>query len=366
MEMKLEVENRSSGTSSAKLREQSQRFLETERKKVIEATRIDPEKVWAQTDEPNFSFRKLRESLRTKFKEAVAETNFGFLVRYGVNKQINEAYNLHTTIYEDLADIVTSKTIEEWYGLVYRPGLPQDVQPGEDFPEVKVAGREAKIQNKKVGGILNIEKELFDDDQVGRIKMLANQPGDGMKIKEEIDVLVKFMAYQSGGDANAQYASGGYQITLANFEKVWASLRKAKDPKGDLVLVQPNAVVVDTDDEIAATKMLLNATTVAVPGSSDVTGYFNTMNVLKGKFTIHASPYVTQAPNIRAGINGSYNPWAVMEKKKGLVFQSRTPLQVVQESPNSGDAFIKDSIRFRFDRRYGTDVVDGLFIYYGN
>ena len=97
----------------------------------------------------------------------------------------------------------------------------------------------------------------------------------------------------------------------------------------------------------------LGGQTVANATSASLTGGFAD-NVLKGVANPFTNVYLPRGA------------WNVGVKGKGIIFQRRDPVEVVQEVPNSGKSFDEDAIRFRSRSRYVEDWVDASFWYQGS
>ena len=57
---------------------------------------------------------------------------------------------------------------------------------------------------------------------------------------------------------------------------------------------------------------------------------------------------------------------ALGDTKKGFVFQRRDPLEIVQESPNTGMGFEQEIYAFRGRERFEADWIEPRFAYLGN
>jgi Mu-like prophage major head subunit gpT len=330
---------------------------------------MDPQDVWDQQDEWGFSLLQIKESIDSQvLREAVAETMFGNLVRYGVSKALLDNYALVETIYKDIAFINPSKGFEEWYGPVFRGDIPVGVNPGQPLPEGRLMGTQTTIRNKRYGRALTIERELIEDDQTGQIMRRAQSYGDSMAYAEEAACIIALFA--ASATAPAQNVAGQAANTTAAalgqipLENGWTALALAVDGLGNLMLAKPNAMVVGVQDEITAKKLLQAAFQPSFPtGTAGTIGYFQTPNILKDMFTIYATAFVSKA---RATISGQGFPWVIMEKGKSLVFQPRTPLTVEQEAPNAGVSLFQYQYRWAVQRRFGVGVPEPRFCFWGN
>lgn len=332
---------------------------------------FDPNDVIQHFNAPGFSLREVQASIKKQvLREAVSEQMFGGLIRAGVAKVGVDWYALVPTIYKDIAYINPSDKFEEWYNPVHRGDIPVALQPGEPAPEGKIAGFQVNIRNLRYARAMTIERELIDDDQTNTIIQRAQAMGEGMAYAEELASIIALFAASASAPASnvagntTAIATSAGQLTQPNLENAWTALTYVTDLEGNFMLVRPNALVVNTSDELTAEKLMQSMFQPAAPaGTAGSIGYFQTKNVLEGKFSIHATAFVNKA---RAGINATYAPWALMEKAKSLVFQPRTPLSVEQEAPNSGASLMQYQYRYVAQRRFGVNVVEPRFTFWGN
>ena len=143
-------------------------------------------------------------------------------------------------------------------------------------------------------------------------------------------------------------------------------LRKVHDPSGNLMVVKPDTLLVDSDEELVGRQILDSMVAAQNPGSSPAAGsliYFGTMNPLRGLYKLVATPWVTEALRTAANPNGWGNDGAtpakwLMRARRRIIHQTRRPLEVVQEAPNSGADFDSDLLRTKASMRFGAGVVD--------
>jgi len=343
---------------------------------------------------PNFSWKRVMESCKAleakgQLREAIPETAFGQLLRAGIQNIANQWYKNVPVIYPDLVQEVASDKRQEWYAPLYRPQLPKQVNNGGEFEESNMKGVDREIVNFKFGRIESFERELFDDDQTGQIKTRAGQMGENVKILEEIYVAGKLSgaAFTFGDitvpasdytttDSTGAAVNGVYSVAVGNrpvafgalgqttLESADIALHNMLDPLGNRMMVLPNTLVVSTADKFNAAKLLNSTLQPSVPGTagsttisnapSGATGWTNTVNPLQGLYDLKVNRFLT---------SGS---WYLMEAKKGLIFQRRDALEVVQELPASGQAFSQDAYRFRTRVRFGVEWVECRFTYQGH
>lgn len=355
-------------------------MLKQSQERIIKEHRVDPLKLMREMDDnPNLTWNRIRENCHKKMREAVAETAFAALLRYGVQTQLLNIYELTDVSYRQWALVVPSKGFESYYAPTFRAGLPQRVERGEKYPEVQLTGITQTIRNFKFGSILAIEEELFEDDQTGQIPQRCAEVGENMAYVEE-----RFFYNQS---FQANYASvgmqsaGGASITEDSLAIAHNAATKVVDGLGNLIVVRPTDIVCDTLDELDARRVMETIEGLSNPGTAPSNGalrYFGTINPLKGMYGILPTPFLTicaqdlQSAGVSGftsagwGLNGTSAPWLLVMKRRGTIFQDRTPLSTMQEAPNSGGNFDADVIRYKCKRRFGAGTVDPRFTYRGN
>lgn len=349
------------------------------RESIKRETLVDPGKIdW---DHPRLSMRSLRRSVyeayRTRrLREAVAETAFGQLLRYGVQHYLFDAYQSIATVMEAVYEQRPSSNRQEWYAPLYGAEVPEDVEAGGRFSDSRIRGLDVMVVNKKVGRMLSVERELVDDDQTGQIVTRATRLGERMRYKEELDAVT---ALVNAKDFSTGVAATGYTTAIGNkgtagvisqplLEAAAIALRKMKDPLDNFMLVDPDTVLGGPDVEIPLYKLLNSIYQPSIPGTAPETastavsgqvGWTLTANWLRGRYTPVISTFFAHPT-----IAGS-DYWFVLQAKRGAVVQNRDPLEVVQENPLSGQAFEYDSYRYRVRRRYKHAVIEPRFIFQG-
>lgn len=328
---------------------------------------------------PRFSWTKAREAaykVAEKMREANAEAAFGQLLRAGINNIANTWYELVETNHEQVGATTVSNKAIELYAPLHRGAVPRRVQRGEKFPETKLQGLDIQMSNEKFGAIVGFERELFDDDQTGQVAQRARDIGENMRILEDAWFFQRFIgtAGSYAGDAipasqtyatvwSTSLAGGGKNKPAAyaafssgGVQALDILLMKQLDLLGNKMLVQPNTLLVGTDLKFAA-RTLLNSewypsnATVKVSGSGAATdvGTNFARNVLDGLYNLVVSRFLPATA------------YALGEAGKGIIFQRRDPLEVVQENPQSGSAFSQDEFRFRSRARWEPDWIDPRF-----
>jgi len=323
------------------------------REAITKKSGIDPE---TKIDWDGVSVKTLRDNAEAELLEANAPSTNGQLFRYGIQKFMFDAYKEVPTIYEDLVRIVPSKNRQEWYAPLYGAEIPADVGVGEKFGDSRIKGLDTVVINKKVGRLLSIEREMFDDDQTGQVMDRASRLGQRMKYKEEKDVItaIEGATYSTTiGNRPSGYTT---TPTQALVEAGDIALFDMKDPLGNNMLVVPSLVLCGSSNKFNFAKLLNSSLQPSVPlSSAGATGYTMAVNPLQGLYGLKVSRFMAIATN-----------WLMLEAKTSVVFQDRDALEIVQENPLSGDSFSQDIYKWRIRRRYQVKVIESRYIYAGS
>lgn len=318
---------------------------------------------------PDFSFRRLQEAADriADVHEANSISTFGWLLRSAVQEFANEVYADLPVIYPNFVTPVGSKRRSEVYGGLYRPALPKQVDAGEKFQEIAFKGFERELVNYKHGHIERFERELFDDDQTGQIRTRAANLGEGFRIYEEVYVLKRLFGntdVEEGIEVPASSYNSGqpFTTTIGNRPATYGVLnattlaaahvaaRRMRDPLGRKFLVIPRQLIVSPVDEFNAWT-LLNSPNQAWNNTGPQS---NMANPLAGRYTSYASPFIKDYA------------WMLGDPARGFVFQTRDPLEIVQENVQSGDSFRMEVYAFRARERFEADWIEPRFVYLGN
>jgi hypothetical protein len=373
---------------TARVQERTSEMLAESIRRAFKVDLSDKEKFNFQ--DPFFSWTKFRESAyklaEANMQEANAENTFGQLLRAGINMIANQWYELVETNHESIGGTTVSTHAIELHAPLHRGAVPRRVVKGGRFPDTRVAGLDIQIVNEKFGALVGFERELFDDDQTGQIAQRAKDIGEQMRILEDAWFFQRFIgtAGSYAGDAipASQTYSAGVWYTSAsplpgggfnrptaygvfsepNVQFADLSLMNQLDLLGNKLLVNPNTLLVGTSNKFSA-RTLLNSEWYPSTSAQKVgggagadTGIGTTFakNVLEGLYNLVVSRFLpTKA-------------WALGEAGKGIIFQRRDALEVIQENPASGMAFTNDLYQFRSRARWEPDWIDPRFWFLGN
>jgi len=332
-------------------------------------------------------------------REAISSTAQTQLMRVGIQMIANAWYKRYPGVYTQVAQTVSSGRRQEFYAPLFGAARPQEVVKGTPFREQGIKGQDLEVINRKFGAIVAFERELFDDDQTGQIGTFASRLGESMAMwqdqyfsrrfigvasadfKPSLIEASKWTGENENGDAiatpfsvkmyrtkvdttdignrPATYIQLNFPALLTAFQ----SLRRAKDPLGQAIVVAPNYLLHSTFDEINAKVLLGSPQFPAVQGLSGETASNASAGFFRGPFA--ANPVQGMFKPI-CSVHLVQGVWAIGESGKGYIDQQRDPMEITQEQPQSGDSFVMDAYRFRSRARWEQDWIDPRFTYLGN
>lgn len=381
----------------------STRLMETYQKQLEGATLRDLNITQSDLREtmmdPDFSIQEfytniLQEATSGKLKETAQQT-FGQLLRAGVQSMAADyfAWAGSDTIHQDLVEERPSNKRAEFYAPVYGGQLPKPVEASGRYASSYFKGTDSMMINIKFGRLYEFEQELWEDDKTGQIRQKSQQIGEGMRIVQEMWFIARLTGAQlsfpedihvpapqivqnvydanlfAPGEGN-RAPSAGTRLSQPALEDASIAMMKARDPLKNRLLTKMNTLVVSVDDMFTAAKLINSTLQPSVPGTGaqvlggtavgtgipgGTTGWVNTINPLYGLYKLKTSRYLPK-----------YH-WYLGQAKKGLIFQNREPLSIVQEGPTSGESFARDVLVFRTKARWEIDWIEGsnLFWYQG-
>lgn len=348
---------------------------------------------------PEFSIQEfytniLKESCDGNLKET-AETTFGNLLRVGVQAIAADFFLWagNDTVFQDIVQELPSNKYAEFYAPMYGGQLPKPVERSGRYASSYFKGTDSMIINLKFGRLYEFEQELWEDDKTGQIRQRAQQIGEGMRIVQEMWALARLtgeaqtypeditvpapQVLSTVYDPNLFGTGLGNTSQVLNerlsqpaLEAASIAMMKVRDPLKNRILAKMDTLVTSVDDMFVAAKLINSTLQPSVPGNSSqvlagntaatgltggTTGFVNTINPLYGLYKLKVARYLPQ-----------YH-WYLGQAKKGLIFQNREPLSIVQENPAAGESFARDVLVFRSKARWEIDWIEGsnLFWYKG-
>lgn len=344
--------------------------------------------------EDNFSFKKLRESVRAKFKEDDNDTTFTQFLRAGVNVLAVKGYQMQQTTYEAFVKVIGSKRATELYAPNHGPAFPREVPEGGIYPQVGQAALNLSLPNRKYGSMYVCTKELIDDDQTGQIQEGATQLGQYLKILTEVLCYGKlasvanmsyadfqiptsetfpttgYAAYPWATAAN-KFPGGGYTRPntyglpgVTTFNAAQVALMNQKNLQGLKMGIVPNVIIHGPQLQFDIATLLNSQWYPVGASAAGVVGGAFANNPVKALYTPICSPFVFKNDGT---VNGDSKAWYITDNTKpAFVLQMRDGIAVSQENPLSGDSFDSDVVRFKGTTRQNADFIDPRFFWQGN
>ena len=301
-------------------------------------------------------------------KEAMMSSEFPNFFKKGLKTLLMKAYNESPKLYESVVHFETSDRDKEEYPAIGAAPEPAKVLGGQEFPHFGLLNEFISITNYKYGEIMEIARELIEDEQTKQLKNIPSMLGQAHARFENNTV---FTFYNDGEtatcyDAQNYFDTAGHpditggaavavntnngalgQISEANLETALAEIRLWRGRQGEHIVVFPKILMVAPSEEFVAKRLMNSAYQVVDNRGHSVNIHQNSMEVL-------VVPWLTT------------QDWYVLTDVPGLIFQWRSKLNLIQEDLNSGESFSTDVYRFRSDVRFGLDSVDWRFGYKGN
>lgn len=349
-----------------------------------------------QWEDPKTSFKDIR-TLATRNYRELREANpvqaFGQLLRAGIQTIANSWYQRPNVNYPNYVQEVPSDKRQEFYAPLHGSAFPRRTGRGEPYRTQRAKGEDREVINYKYMGGEDFERELFDDDQTGQIRTRASQLGKSMRLLEENYVAGRFIgtAFTVGDDTypasifsttnavgtaittpfnvNMYTTSQGNrpatftQLTFPAMKTGITALLNALDPLNVKIAAMPDTVLVSSQDFVNV-RTFLNSTYYPSPlGLGTDTGGAPSPGVAGGTFSQNPINGMLQA---QENIFLPAWAWAMGEARKGMIFQRRDPMEIIQENPQAGESFQTDTYRFRSRSRWEAEWIDSRFWFLGN
>jgi hypothetical protein len=345
----------------------------------------------------NMDWQALRESLPTKLREADVTSGFVQLLRAGVQTNVNSMYQTVEKSWDKWVSAVSSKKAEELYAPLHGVTFPSEVPEGGRYPEVRSAGIDFKLRNRKYGSMYSVSLELEEDDLTNQVSNNSKLLGEYMGLVIEVLVYSKLAnangiiyanfrsrpsetqpSYEANwpfAPASAPFIGGGFNrpatfglMTTPNMQAAHKALRRQKNMLGLKLEVSPDTLLIGTENEFDAWTILNSTINAAVPSTvAGSTGSLMSSNSLYQRYQVVASRFMFKGTGSTATVDGDSLAWYLLDSKKPfMVAQLREAATVVMEAPNSGVSFEIDQARFKARIRCNADFIEPRFIFQGN
>lgn len=342
--------------------------------------------------EQGFSWKKVQQ----KLQEADSASTFPQLLRAGVQLAVNSAYQTVEVTHDDWTTTIPSSKDTELYAPLHGVGFPSEVGRQETYPEQGMAGLDISLKNKKFGEIFAFEWELGEDDQTAQVEQQSALLAEYMAQCVEVFCYGKLASVANMAYATLQvpktetkdpqettstypyappatpFLGGGFNrpasfgsLTQANVQYGKTTLINQLNKLGLKMSVNGKRLIVGPTNEFNAS-ILLNSSFYpsTVSGSAGAVGGAFAINPIKGIADLTVSRFVF---NYDGTVTGNSTAWYLLDDSKPFfVVQLREPVSVIQESPDAGDSFTRDIIRFKARSRFNCDFIDPRFVFQGD
>lgn len=330
----------------------------------------------------------------TTLREANSEQALGQLMRAGSQTLANGWYLSWPASWPQYLATGQSDKRAEFYPPLHGSQFPSRTGRGVAYRNTRVLGLDRELINFKWMGGEEFENELFEDDQTGQISQRLQRLGEAMRQLEEAYVAGRLngAAFTVGDDAYPasnytdrnhlgtaisgpfsvnMYTTGEgnrlatfHQLDYPNFAELYENAMKARDLSGVKKMIVPDILVVSPFDTLHADTILQSEYFAAIPGLAGQTASNATAGALRGAFSKNVVKNYVQEKSVNIYLRRG--EWYLGVKNKGLLFQRRTPMQLVQELPLAGRSFEEDKTRYRSRQRFEVDWIDSRFWLQGN
>jgi hypothetical protein len=348
---------------------------------------------------PSLSWRDIRdmaleESEDGVLREVSGEQALAQLTRAGAQTVANGWYLATEVSWPEYVLEVGSNKRAEFYPPLHGSAFPSRTGRMQPYKVQRVLGLDRELINYKWMGGEEFDNELFEDDLTGQIGQRLQRLGEAMRVLEEAYVAGRLNgAAFTVGDDNypaSNYTDRNYlgttisgpfsvnmygtgegnrlasfaQLSYDTFIEMYENLLNARDLQGKKMMVTPDILVVSTFDVMNADVLLESAYMSAIPGYRTETASTGTAGALRGTFSKNViRNYVRQKAVNRYLRKGE---WYVGQSNRGIIFQRRTPMTLVQEMPTAGKSYELDITRYRSRERFEVDYLDSRFWGQGN
>lgn len=348
-------------------------------------------------------------SVKSALREADSSSTFVQVLRAGIQSIVNSNYETVPTTFESWTTTVNSSKDTELYAPLSGVSFIREVGKQEIFGESHAAGLDIKLKNRKYGTIFAVEWELLEDDQTGQFAKQAGLLGEYAKLAIECICYAKLAGKFAGGvtanyaglqipatetqpsyEANYPWANsaaplrgGAYNsptsfgtLTQNNIQNGFIALMQQPNLLGIKMNVDPKRILISPLYRFDAA-VLLNSSFYPSQGgisagsastNAGTTGNSFAINPIESVAALTVSRFMFTNKSGQVGsAAGNSSAWYLVDDSKAwFVTQIREAASVVQETPNSGESFDKDIIRWRLRLRVNADHIDPRFAWQGS
>ncbi len=355
-------------------------------------------------ESPDFSAKELKRFVASQIKksgrsvgflEATTSGTLGQLLRAEVLTRAQAWYKLPEQQAMSINSIpmqATSNKAGEFHAALHSSLVQSEVAEEQPFQQSGVKGIDVMIANHTYMGGESFSRILWDDDRTGLISGRAQSLAEAVATTQEVLLALRFPG--GGGTFSPLVVAADpwttYPTSLNDFDNTLAGIftirsgatglgnrvttfgqlgtsllkeaaflaRRTRDRQGIRIPQRPDTLFISPTDEVAANVLMgsqywpmvqgTQATTFLTAPSAVNPGAM-AMNPWRGAYKVVTNNYLADWS------------WYLGQAGKGYVYQIRDGVEIVQEAPNSGHNFERDTIRLRSRARSAQSWVDPRF-----
>lgn len=327
---------------------------------------LKPSETWELRESlKDTNYRDLQRGSYVPLKEALDISGYPTLLASGIKQKLYQGYKLPVTVFEQIVTVEQSSKREERYGGLFETDLPEEVLPGEKYPESSIGEKKILIANHKYGRMLNLDMELVWHDQQNEILRKAQSLGRGARLFQEKTIIEYLIdasnnGYRTAtGAGSAIYSVGNKNLlttalSSSQMEVAIQTMRNQTDDKGNPMLCLPDTFLGPLELEGSVNRILKAQGQTGVANSNQ-DEYNYLAEQFGGGWKILCSPFFSQSTTATTPAND----WYLMSRQMGaLIYQEVLPLTVLEEQAGSHVSFEQDVKRFKVMLYFGQGLID--------
>lgn len=327
-------------------------------------------------------------------REAGSETAQAQLLRVGASSISYGWYLQWQTTWQEIALEDQMNNRMAFHNPIQSVDMPRPTGAQSAYRRTNFRGLDIELIAEKFMSGIDIENELFEDDQSGQINGLLQKLGQAAARFEDAFTAGRLngAAFVIGDDTypatsyawrNSEGTTGTGPYNIARygtgrgnrpaaysaldypgFALAYHGLRQARDIKGQKMMVKPDLLVTSTTDTLNADVLLQSEFLAYIAGKGGKTLSDADSGTIGGQFSKNiVKNYVNR---VVTNLYLADWEWYLGCSKIGLIFGRRSPVEIMQEAPNAGASFRYDLTSYRSKMRFTVDWVDSSFWWQGD
>ncbi len=299
-----------------------------------------------------------------RITQAVAAEEFGAFLSEQIKVVMFDGMKETPVVYTQIVRMETSTKAWEKIGGATEPTGFDQVEPGQEAPEMDFEADTTTIINHEFAGKMTVPRSMLEDDQTGVI--MARARGIGVAVPKFEDKKVATEIFNNGtsllgydgsnifDDAHPNITGGAANslndndlavgsVSEANMQTAIETIDGWQGTNGDEIDVDVRLIVAARDEFIDLARL--------VESSGRVLADFN--EGVKNMFQNIGTPVKWKRLTL--------GDWYILTDVMGLVFQLRRQLELTQENITSGSSFLHRAYIWQIFKRFGLKTVNWRF-----